>query len=387
MKLSAPLALLAGLLLLPAPAAHAAPAEPRIGLDRESVDPGERVTVELTGWPAGNVLAELCGNRARRGTVDCAVGSSAGTFVREGRAATVVLKAAKPPVGCPCVVAVRPVTGGEPRTVPIKVKGVPTLAAAEAPATGRPTTRRLTATGVRVTGGGPGPGWLAGTADRTLRVTLRNNGTAALTDPALTLTAGRGDQPTRVIDAPPLGTLAPGAERTYAIPVALDAPAFGRYTIRGEIAGLDEPIAFTAEAASYPWAFPILGALLVPVPLLTARRRASRTSRASGASGVPGRAPAPASAPARPSRTPNQTVAANIAWWTRARGLTPERVADALTARTGRPRTVADLPPVAAECTFDPDTLDAVSRILDVPPAALLLPAPDDERPGGRVLP
>ncbi|MFV2173016.1 hypothetical protein ACFHW2_24975 [Actinomadura sp. LOL_016] len=379
MKLAAPLGLLAGLLLLPAPAAHAAPAEPRIGLDRESVDPGERVTVKLTGWPAGNVMAELCGNRARRGTVDCAVGSSAGTFVRAGRPATVVLKAAKPPVGCPCVIAVRPVTGGEPRTVPITVTGVPTLAAAEAPATGRPTTRRLTATRVRVTGGGPGPGWLAGTADRTLRVTLRNNGTAALTDPALTLTAGRGDQPARIIDAPPLGTLAPGAERTYAIPVTLDAPAFGRYTIRGEIAGLDEPIAFTAEAASYPWAFPILGALLVPVPLLTARRR---TSRASGAAG---RAPVPASA--RPSRTPNQTVAANIAWWTRTRGLTPERVAEALTARTGRPRTVADLPPVAAECTFDPDTLDAVSRILDVPPAALLLPAPDDGQPGKRVLP
>ncbi|MEV5831071.1 hypothetical protein AB0L25_36450 [Spirillospora sp. NPDC052242] len=358
-------AALAAPLLMTAPAAAA---EPGIGLDRTSVAPGQRVGVELTGWPAGNVLVELCGNRARRGTVDCAVGASAGTFVREGRASTVVLTAAKPPVGCPCVIAVRPVTGGEPRTVPIEVTGVPTLPAAETPAAGRAATRRLTATKVEVTGGGIGPGWLAGTADRTLRVTLRNNGTATLTDPPLTLTAGRGDQPARVIDAPPLGTLAPGAERTYAVPVTLDAPAFGRYTIRGEIAGLDEPIAFTAEAASYPWAIPIIGALLVPVPLLTARRRPARTSRAH----APG---------ARPARTPNQTVAANIAWWTRTRGLTPERVAEALTARTGRPRTAADLPPRASECTFDPDTLDAVSRILDVPLPAILLPPPHDTPP------
>ncbi|QFG22381.1 hypothetical protein [Actinomadura sp. WMMB 499] len=363
-------------LLAAGPAAHAAPAEPRIALDRETVDPGDRVTVELTGWPAGNVLVELCGNGARRGTVDCAVGASAGTFVRAGTAAKVVLTAAKPPVGCPCVIAVRPVTGGEPRTAPIAVTGVPTLPATEAPATGSAPTRRLTATKVEVTGGGVGPGWLAGSADRTLRVTLRNNGTAALTDPALTLTAGRGEQPARVIDAPPLGTLAPGAERTYAVPVTLDAPAFGRYTIRGEIAGLDEPIAFTAEAASYPWGLPILGALLVPVPLITARRRAARSAAAGGS-------PRP-SATGRPARTPNRTVAANIAWWTRARGLTPERVAEALTARTGRPRTPADLPPRAAECPFDPDTLDAVSRILDVPVAALLLPAPGGDEVSGR---
>ncbi|OLT24953.1 hypothetical protein BJF79_44580 [Actinomadura sp. CNU-125] len=360
----------------------AAPAEPRGREDREAVDPGERVTVELTGWPAGNVLAELCGNRARRGTVDCAVGASAGTYVREGKAATVVLTAAKPPVACPCVIAVRPVTGGAARTVPIEVTGVRTSASAAEPATGRAPARRLTATKVSVTGGGPGPGWLAGTARRTLRVTLRNNGTATLTDPPLTLTAGRGDQPARIVDAPPLGVLEPGAERTYDIPVVLDAPAFGRYTIRGEIAGLDEPIAFTAETASYPWAFPILGALLVPVPLLTARRR--RTTRVPGRP-VAGAVPVAAAAD-RPARTPNQTVAANIAWWTRARGLTPERVAEALTARTGRPRTVADLPPRASECPFDPDTLDALSRILDVPVAALLLPAPNDSHSGERVL-
>ncbi|MBE1533065.1 hypothetical protein [Actinomadura algeriensis] len=371
MRIVAALAL--ALFLLPGPIAHAAPgagpaaapAGPRIGLDRETVDPGQRVTVELTGWPAGNVLVELCGNRARRGTVDCAVGSSAGTFVREGTAAKVVLTAAKPPVGCPCVIAVRPVTGGEPRTVPIGVTGVRTAPATAEPATGRAPARRLTATKVSVSGGGFGPGLLAGTARRTLRVTLRNNGTAALTDPPLTLTAGRGDQPARVIDAPSLGTLEPGTERTYDIPVTLDAPAFGRYTIRGEIAGLDDPIAFTAEAASYPWAVPILGALLVPLPLLAARRRAARTPRRPSAI-----------AAGRPSRTPNQTVAANVAWWTNARGLTPERVAEALTARTGRPRTAADLPPAATECPFDPDTLDALSRILDVPLAALFLPAP-----------
>lgn len=343
--------------LLASPA-HAAPA---IDLDRTTVKPGQTVTVRLSGFPPGNLLVELCGNEARRGTADCAVASSASTYAGEGRTTAVILNVAKPPVGCPCVIAVRPVTGGAPRTVPIKVSGVPTLAASERPAaTSTGGTRRLSATSVSVRGGGFTDGWLGGGAGRTLRVTLRNEGTTALTDLPLSLALGRGPEPADLVTAPALGSLNPGQERTYDIPFSLTAPAFGRYTVRGEIGGLDEPIAFTAHTASYPWALPLLGALLVPLPLLTRRRK-------------PRPAPVPRDA-GRP-RTMNENVAANIAWWAETRGLAPGALADALTIRTGRPYTAADLPPAASECRFDPDTLEALSTILDIPLPALLYPA------------
>jgi hypothetical protein len=192
---------------------------------------------------------------------------------------------------------------------------------------------------VTVRGGGPLDGWLGGGTGRTLRVTLRNEGTTVLTDPPLSLTAGRGPEPTDLITAPSLGTLEPGRERSYDIPFTLDAPAFGRYTVRGEISGLDEPIGFTAHTATYPWAFPLLGALLVPLPLL-ARRRRPRVVR-------------PPRDDRRP-RTMNQNVAANIAWWTGARGLTPGTVAASLASSTGRPYTAADLPPAVPECPSTP---------------------------------
>lgn len=335
-------------------------ADPAIVLDRTTVKPGQTVTVRLSGFAPGNLLVELCGNEARRGTADCAVASSASTYAGEGRTTAVMLNAAKPPVGCPCVIAVRPVTGGAPRTVPIKVSGVPTLAASQRPtAADAGGTRRLSATSVSVRDGGFMDGWLGGGAGRTLRVTLRNEGTTALTDLPLSLTLGRGPDPADLITAPALGSLNPGQERTYDIPFSLAAPAFGRYTVRGEIGGLDEPIAFTAHTASYPWAFPLLGALLVPLPLLT-RRRSPR--------------PAPVPLEAGRPRTMNENVAANIAWWSRTRGLAPGALAEALTARTGRPYTAADLPPAASACPFDADTLEALSSILDIPLPALLFP-------------
>ena len=358
LRTAAVLAALAPLLLL-APPAHA---EPAISLDKKTVKAGQTVTVRLSGFAAGNLLVELCGNEARRGTADCAVASSASTHAAEGRTTAVMLNVAKPPVGCPCVIAVRPVTGGTPRTVPITVSGVPKLSASQRPAAGAAGgSRRLSATAVSVRGGGFLVGWLAGGASRSLRVTLRNEGTTALSDLPLSLTAGRGPEPTGLVTTPDLGTLDPGQERTYSIPFTLDAPAFGRYTVRGEIGGLDEPIAFTAHTANYPWAYPLLGALLVPLPLLT-RRRKARPVAAPRAGGPP--------------RSMNENVAANIAWWAQTRDLAPAALAETLTARTGRRYTAADLPPAASACPFDADTLEALSTILDVPLPALLFPGP-----------
>ncbi|SEG76209.1 hypothetical protein SAMN04489712_111136 [Thermomonospora echinospora] len=354
--------------VLPAAPAHAAPA---IDLDRDTVKPGQTVTVRLTGWDPGNLLVELCGNEARRGTADCAVASSATTHVREGEAATVLLNVTAPPVGCPCVISVRPVTGGTPRTVPITVTDVPVLSPSQRrTATAAGADRQITATKVTVRGGGFGESWFGGTAHRTLRVTLLNEGDAPLTDPPLSLTAGRGSEPADLVTAPALGTLAPGEERTYEIPVSLPAPAFGRYTIRGEITGVDEPIAFTATTSSYPWALPVLAALLIPLPALTRRRPPARGTALDAGTVRPAT-----------SFTMNQTVAANVAWWSRIRELPPESVADSLASLTGRPRTPADLASANPVCSFDADDLQALSQILDIPLPALLLPAPAPDKP------
>jgi len=78
----------------------------------------------------------------------------------------------------------------------------------------------------------------------------------------------------------------------------------------------------------------------------------------------------------------NQAVAANVAWWSQTRNLSPEQVASSLGSLTGRPRTPADLDPANPSCSLDADDLLALSRILDVPLPALLFTTSAPDLPG-----
>ncbi|MCD0449011.1 hypothetical protein LO762_07380 [Actinocorallia sp. API 0066] len=252
---------------------------PTVEVDRQEVAPGQTVTVRLAGWPSGNVAIELCGNEGRRGTADCAVGSSATTFVGPQGTATALLTVAKPPVGCPCVVSVRPVGGGQARTVPISVKGVRTLSEAQR-AEADASTPSLTVTRVALEGGGFSSAWFGGPAERTLVFTVKNDGDLPVSDAPVTLAVGRAPDPTGILTAPALGTVEPGESRTFRVPVKFGGPAFGSYQVRGQIEGQARDVVFTAETSSYPWAWPLLLLLLVAAPGL---RRAPARPAASAA--------------------------------------------------------------------------------------------------------
>ncbi|TDC61696.1 hypothetical protein E1200_28425, partial [Actinomadura sp. GC306] len=351
---------------------------PTVEVDRTDVRVGETVTVDLAAWPAGNVLIELCGNGGERGSADCAVAAAATTHVGEQGRGTALVTIVKPPIGCPCVISARPVAGGRARTVPVKIEGVPALTAAQRRTVSAGPALDLTVSGVRVTGGGPSAAWLGGPAERTVTFTVRNTGKAPVTDPPLTLAAGRGAEPTGILDAPRIGTLAPGEERTFDVEVKLPGPAFGRYTVVGELTGIDRPARFTAHTSSYPWALPLL--LGLAVPAVVVRELTRKGGRRRPAAEHTGTALMPLLRPGGAMHVPatmNEVVAANIGQWRRVRGLPRAALADSLTALTGTPWTAGQVeraetftPPRR----FDADELFAFSRALDVPVPALLLP-------------
>lgn len=240
--------------------AVSARAEPTIALDPTDVAVGAQLAVRLAGWPPGNVLVEICGNQAQRGSIDCLVGGAASAAVQGDGSGRVTLTVSAPPIPCPCVVRVRPVGSGEIRTAPVTIKGVPSRTGP--PAARTPTV--LAASGVRMTGAGPG--WAAffgGPAHRTVTVTLSNTGQAPVLDPRLSLTSGRPGRTTVVVPAPRVDLLAPGQQRTFDLPVTFGAPTWGRYALRGELHGADQPEVFYAHTRSYPW-----GLLALPVLLL-----------------------------------------------------------------------------------------------------------------------
>jgi hypothetical protein len=245
-------------------------APPQVSLDRDAAGAGDRLTVHLAGWPAGNVLIELCGNEAGRGSADCAVGSSVQTHVPASGTTAAVMPVAAPPVPCPCVVRVRDLAGTTAVTASFTVTGDPGPAAgpgAGSPPAGEPPVL----TGVAVTGGWTWPALFGGPARRTVTFTVDNPGDRPLGDPPALL-LGRGDHPTTLLDAPELEPVPPGERRTYRVPVTLPAPAFGSYTVRGEVAGA----AFLAETTSYPWGLTAVLATLVVVTVLARLRRRPR---------------------------------------------------------------------------------------------------------------
>ncbi|WP_067460350.1 hypothetical protein [Actinomadura macra] len=357
--------LLAAALAVP-PLSLAAPG-PTVEIDRAEARVGDTVTVDLAAWPSGNVLIELCGNGGGRGSADCAVAAAATTFIDAKGRGTAMVTVVKPPIGCPCVISARPVTGGRARTVPLVVTGVPTLSSAQRRAVSTTPARDLAVSGVRVSGGGPGAAWLGGSATRTVTFTVRNTGAAPVTDPPLTLAVGRGGEPTGILDAPRIGTLAPGQERSYSVRARLPGPAFGRYAIVGELTGVDRPARFTARTSSYPWALPALIVLAAPLVIVRELRR----PRGRGARGPRQVAGAPRAV------AMNEIVALNVGQWRRLRNLSRAALADTLTPLTGTTwtdRDVESAETLSPPHRFDADELLALSRALDVPLPALLLP-------------
>lgn len=245
--------LLAGAAALPL-GGPAAAAEPAVRLDQGSTKIGARVVVRLAGWPVGTVSVELCGNQARRGSVDCAVASASTIAVGASGSAVTEVSVTQPPVACPCVVRARQATGGTVWVAPIAVTGVRARAAARA--TGAAPTE-LT---VDARLSGPGAGWelLGGPATRTLTLTVRNTGRVLVAEPQLAVTFGRPARQTSGSMLLTTGSLAPGEQRALRVPVTFEAPAWGHYTVRTEVRGVDNAPVSYAHARAYPWLLALL---------------------------------------------------------------------------------------------------------------------------------
>jgi hypothetical protein len=265
-------------------------------LDRETAKTGETVTVDLAGWPAGNVYIEVCGNEARRGSSDCDLTTAMTAFVRPDGSGRALFKLGTPPIGCPCVVRVSDLGQTVNVSTPITVSDVKVLSDEERPSSAR-LERKLEVVSATLVGSGPWTAYLGAAGRRTLELTLRNTGGAPLTNPGLSIAVGRWNDTNTIVPTPDLGTLKPGDVRTYEIPVTLELPVFGRYTVDGEVLGLDEVVSFRATTTTHPWG---LGGVVVLVVALLVTWRVLRKKRRRKRSAGKGTADEPAEALEQP---------------------------------------------------------------------------------------
>lgn len=211
-----------------APRARAA--ERTVRLDRSSVAIGERVMVIMENWPTQrSVTITVCGNAARRGSVDCAVTRSQGYGISSfDKLHASSFEVAAPPAPCPCVIQVSNATFSEVAFAPIEIvdhaTGAVVAGAVDAPLTVDLDVKRSARSFV-----GRLRSALGGPTTYAVTVVLTNRVGESLHDVAVTARAGHlgDDQARRVRFAVPT-VLSANATWTETKIVTVPAPGLGK---------------------------------------------------------------------------------------------------------------------------------------------------------------
>jgi len=292
-----PLAAALGLLAvgaLVAPAAASPRVEPALALVPQSVAVGGPVTALGVGWvPDSLVVIELCGNQAIRGSLDCTAEGERGV---DGEGAfRVTFTATPPPAPCPCVVVVTALGGDGPGRVaaPLQIAGVPVVPVNDP----RPPPPELSVT-ARLEGGRPVAAWFGGADERTLVLTVHNDGSVPA-ELRLDVAVGPGALPDTDVDTgDPPGKIYPGGTRILRVPVEFEPLGFGHHVVAGEVAAPGASAAFEVGVDVQPWGLyavmflVVVLAAVLAVLLLRRRRRRRRSAQPAATEPLPEGPPA-----------------------------------------------------------------------------------------------
>ena len=279
-------------------ATPAAAAGPEIKTTTQYATIGERIGVTGTGWsPVGEtVQIQLCGRNAIDLSNDCDQTNQYTAAIRPGGIFYGSLVVQAPPTPCPCVVMVTASGSFAGVKAPLTISGAPSAPLPPVTPPGPPV--RLVPTvdepvSVSSLFGGP--------KDVTLVLTVKNTSGVALNAPALSVSVGRGSDPTGFVEGRQLAPLPAGASRTLRIPVRIPPFTYGDYTIRSSVATGQGTVAENTPVSSYPWGLLAVVVLLVALVLLWIVRRMRRRVAAGDAGPGAGAPPADAGDAAGPT--------------------------------------------------------------------------------------
>lgn len=253
-----------GVVLVGAPPASGSTG-PTVQLSPSVGAPGTEVLVTASGLPPGIVVqAQLCGNDALNGTVDCATSNSGPAATTSSGGAELRLSVVPPPKPCPCVVMV---TGEGVLTEPTArfvIPGFPT-----APATSsRSLEEPLRVTRAELSGDGPAAAWIGGAPQRTLTVTVENPASSVYPDPLLVIRVGSVGSPGPVVASKLLANFRPGEQRTLSVPVDFPVVATGEYEVAASVGSPGSGTRFVVRTWIFPVGLFVIAFLLLQVVAL-----------------------------------------------------------------------------------------------------------------------
>ncbi len=263
------ISLIAIAVTVPAQPAFAGEPSVQIGRDRVAVD--DIIQIRGSRWPAGDLVTiELCGNDALDFSVDCDIRNSVSFAVRDSTEFFGALQITYPPSPCPCVVRVSSQGVPQAVTVPIDFPSAGFVPAEQqVPDADISRTIDITALEIQKTSGWTT--WFGAPASWWPRVTITNNGNVAISDTTLTLTSGKGADPTDIISSWDLMVIEVGETIRMSVPFELDALSVGTYTVKATISGLGQDIEARGTTNTIPWGLIVIALIVLQFGLLLIR--------------------------------------------------------------------------------------------------------------------
>jgi hypothetical protein len=247
---------------------------PAAALDRGVARPGESVEVTGTSWPDGSVVqAQLCGNEALNGSVDCDRANALTVGVGSDGLFSIQLPVTEPPTPCPCVVLVTsPDLIGTVLRLPLEISGVPVAP----PKHDQSTLPVFSLTNLRVAKHQPLSALFGAGHDRTVVMTVENLGATPIE--SLPITVTDADAPEEVIADGELKNLEPGDSTEVRLDFPVRALAHGTTTLNVTVDQSGKALAATTSFSTFPWLLAAVAFLVLLTGLLAwgAHRRRQR---------------------------------------------------------------------------------------------------------------
>jgi len=253
---------------------------PVVTLDRDEIEPEDRVVLNIDGFQSANVTISVCGNEARRGSVDCNMYASEGLKLdTDGTSTVIQIPIAAPPVPCPCVIRVSNKTFDEIAIAPITLIGHPVAPVVETPG-------QQGALDVSINANAASPGVVAkarasmgGPATYEVTVTLKNTSTVRVAAVSLAGSVGRGGDQLAELTFDDPGTIEPGRTWQQVVTTKVPGPSLGTLQWRVDASGAGPTVSAASTTAQRPTLLIVIVLFLVADVFILAIRFLMRRHR------------------------------------------------------------------------------------------------------------
>ena len=262
-------------------AAQSTTTGPTVVLAADELAPGARMDFQIEGFDGSAVIITVCGNDARRGSVDCNLIQSEGLRLnREGGITQSSIPVPVPPAPCPCLVQVIDSNASQLAVAPLVILGHPVAPTVGPAGFVQPLVVEISADKADVGISDRLRSSAAGATLHDVTVKVRNRSTLPVERVVLSGSGGRDSNDDLVVlglEDP--GTIKPGQTWEGTVQAELPSPVWGEFVWRATASGTGPSVTVTTTTNHRPVLLVVLVVVLILDLLILAVRLLMRLVR------------------------------------------------------------------------------------------------------------